>query len=57
MALKISPSKKLHQDIAALLERILQKEAMVTYQDNMIKVVISSEIFQHRFGETLHRLQ
>ena len=43
--------------LATLLERILQKEATVTYQDAMIKVVISSEVFQHRFGEALHRIQ
>ncbi|MEO3408498.1 hypothetical protein AAFN85_31580 [Mucilaginibacter sp. CAU 1740] len=47
----------MHQDIAVLLKRILQREANVTYQDTIIKVVISSEVFQHHFGETLHRIQ
>ncbi|WCT13445.1 hypothetical protein [Mucilaginibacter jinjuensis] len=57
MALKNTLSKKLHQDIAVLLERILLQEATVGYQDSMIKVVISSEVFQHRFGEILRRIQ
>lgn len=57
MAPEIASSKKLHQDIAGLLERILQKEAAVTYQDTMIKVVVTAEVFQHGFGEVLHRIQ
>lgn len=57
MALKVSPSKRLHQDIAALLVRLLQQEATVTYQDTMIKVEVTADVFQHRFGEVLHRIQ
>lgn len=49
--------KKLHRAVAALLEKILQQEAKVNYQDGLIKVVVSREVFEHRFGTLLHRIQ
>ena len=49
--------KKLHLQVAALLESALRQEAEVSYQDAMIKVIIGREVFEHRFGTLLHRIQ
>ncbi len=50
-------AKKLHVQVEALLENALGQEAEVSYQDTMIKVIISREVFEHRFGVLLHRIQ
>jgi|GEM_PF-4862389 len=50
-------AKKLHLQVASLLEKALLQEAEVSYQDGIIKVVIGREIFEHRFGTLLHRIQ
>lgn len=50
-------SKKLHVQVAALLEKALGQEATVSYRDGMIKVIIGREVFEHRFGTLLHRIQ
>ena len=50
-------AKKLHAQVAALLENALRQEAGVSLQDGMIKVIISREVFEHRFGTLLHRIQ
>lgn len=52
-----SLQKKLYVQIAALLKNALGREAEVSHQDGMIKVVISREVFEHRFGTLLHRIQ
>ncbi len=57
MSKKSTEVRNLSQQITVLLHRILQKEASVSYQDSMIKVVVSREIFEHQFGVTLHRIQ
>lgn len=46
-----------YQDVATLLQKLLQKEAEVTYDNRKITVIISREIFEHRFGVLLHRMQ
>ncbi len=48
---------KLQVQVAALLKNALRREAEVSHQDGMIKVVISREVFEHRFGTLLHRIQ
>ncbi len=50
-------AKKLHAQVAALLENALRQEAGVSLQDGMIEVIISREVFEHRFGTLLHRIQ
>lgn len=50
-------AKNLHMQVAALLENALGQEAEVSYQDGMISVIIAREIFEHRFGVLLHRIQ
>lgn len=49
--------KKLHLEIAALLEKALSGSAQVSYQDTMIKVIVSREDFENRFGAVLHHMQ
>ena len=50
-------AKILHMQVADLLESALGQEATVSYQDTLIKVIISREVFEHRFGVLLHRIQ
>ena len=55
--MKKAAAKKLHLEIASLLERALSDKAKINYQDNMIKVIVSREDFENRFGAVLHHIK
>lgn len=55
--MKNASIKKLHRQIASLLEEELPKNTDVCYQDAMIKIVIPSDDFEAGFGLLLQRIQ
>lgn len=55
--MKKAATMKLHLEIASLLEKALHGKAKINYQDNMIKVVVSREDFENRFGVVLHHIK